>query len=86
MVPLAIATASPNAAYAALAGLERLGVVCGVVTQNIDGLHQQAGSVRVCELHGHLREASCVDCADVVIRHDVAEVFPLVLSEVMCDE
>ena len=58
----------------------------GVVTQNIDALHQQAGSVRVCELHGHLREASCVDCADVVIRHDVAEVLPLVLNEVMCDE
>lgn len=63
---LAIASATPNPAHVALAGLESVGAVCGVVTQNIDGLHQRAGSVRVCELHGHLRQASCMNCFDTV--------------------
>ena len=63
---LAIASATPNGAHLALAGLESLGAVCGVVTQNIDGLHQQAGSVRVCELHGLLRQACCMDCFGTV--------------------
>ena len=54
--------ASPNPAHIALAELERLGYLRTVVTQNIDNLHQRAGSRRVLELHGHLREATCVRC------------------------
>ena len=57
-----IAGAQPNAAHAALASLEGHGVVQGVVTQNVDGLHQRAGSINVCEIHGHLREAVCSQC------------------------
>lgn len=54
--------ARPNAAHAALAKLERRGQLRAVVTQNIDGLHQDAGSRRVLELHGSVRRNSCMDC------------------------
>jgi NAD-dependent deacetylase len=54
--------AQPNAAHQALAKLEQLGRVRAVVTQNIDGLHQRAGSREVYELHGHLRSATCPEC------------------------
>jgi NAD-dependent deacetylase len=55
--------ARPNAGHAALARLERAGRLLGVVTQNIDGLHQAAGSRRVLELHGTNRAAVCLACA-----------------------
>jgi NAD-dependent deacetylase len=56
--------AKPNAAHAAIAALERAGRVEAVVTQNIDGLHQAAGSTeeRVIELHGTNRWIECVAC------------------------
>jgi NAD-dependent deacetylase len=57
--------AAPNPAHAALATLERAGLLRGVITQNVDGLHQAAGSARVIELHGNLREALCVGCGVV---------------------
>lgn len=50
----------PNPAHGALADLERAGRLLGVVTQNIDGLHQAAGSRRVVELHGTSREVMCL--------------------------
>ncbi|MFC6835926.1 SIR2 family NAD-dependent protein deacylase [Halomarina ordinaria] len=52
----------PNAAHEALAALEREGVLEGVVTQNVDGLHQAAGSESVVELHGNGEHVVCVDC------------------------
>lgn len=54
-----ISNAHPNEAHWALARLEQAGHLKAVVTQNIDGLHQQAGSQRVIELHGSLRTYSC---------------------------
>ena len=57
-----LAGARPNPAHHALADLEAGGVLAAVVTQNVDGLHQAAGSRRVIELHGNLREAACPDC------------------------
>lgn len=54
--------AAPNAAHAALARLEAAGVVADVVTQNVDGLHQRAGSVRVVDLHGRLDAVVCLAC------------------------
>ena len=60
------AKARPNAAHLALAELEELGLIRAVITQNIDNLHQMAGSTRVLELHGHLREAVCMRCQSVV--------------------
>ena len=52
----------PNAAHYALARLERVGLLAGVITQNIDGLHLAAGSQKVWEVHGHLRTCHCLDC------------------------
>ncbi|MGA2111244.1 MAG: NAD-dependent deacylase [Anaerolineales bacterium] len=52
----------PNAAHWALAHLEKAGRLQCVVTQNIDDLHQQAGSSRVLQIHGSFREAVCLNC------------------------
>lgn len=54
--------AQPNAGHRAVAELEALGRVSAVVTQNIDGLHQAAGSRHVIELHGTTRAAGCLAC------------------------
>ena len=56
--------AKPNKAHIALAKLEKEGKLKGVVTQNIDGLHQMAGSVNVCELHGTIHRNRCVECGE----------------------
>lgn len=53
--------AQPNPAHFALAALEMYRLAA-VITQNVDGLHQAAGSSRVIELHGNLREAACLSC------------------------
>lgn len=54
--------AKPNRTHYALAQLEKMGFLLGVITQNIDGLHQKAGSQRVWEVHGHLRHCQCLEC------------------------
>lgn len=59
---LAMAAARPNGAHHALAALEAAGLIKAVITQNVDGLHQEAGSRNVLEVHGHLREAFCLAC------------------------
>ena len=66
--PLAdtLLSAKPNPAHSALATLEQMGYLKTIITQNIDNLHQRAGSLRVLELHGHMREATCVRCYNVV--------------------
>lgn len=55
--------AGPNAAHVALAELEQRGRVHGIVTQNVDRLHQRAGSRHVVDLHGRLDVVVCLDCA-----------------------
>ena len=62
--PLAsrIFSAQPNAAHLALAEFERSGHLQAIVTQNIDGLHQKAGSQNVIELHGSLQKVTCTNC------------------------
>jgi len=57
-----LVAAEPNAAHRALAELERRGLVSAVVTQNIDLLHERAGSREVIEVHGSIRSAVCLDC------------------------
>ncbi|MBC7216749.1 MAG: NAD-dependent deacetylase [Candidatus Caldatribacterium sp.] len=54
--------ACPNRAHEILAEWEKLGIVEAIVTQNIDGLHTEAGSQRVLEIHGHLRSGHCIMC------------------------
>jgi len=58
-----ILSARPNPAHLALERLERCGKLRLIITQNIDALHQKAGSQDVIELHGHLRTISCLSCA-----------------------
>src|SRR3989441_66031 len=58
--------AAPNAGHLALVDLERMGLVEAVVTQNIYGLHERAGSRDVVEVHGSIRTASCLDCGERV--------------------
>ncbi|WP_346894605.1 NAD-dependent protein deacylase [Clostridium sp. UBA7503] len=56
--------AKPNGAHIALANLEKLGKLKAIITQNIDGLHQAAGSKNVFELHGSIHRNYCVKCND----------------------
>ncbi|MBA2552436.1 MAG: NAD-dependent deacetylase [Geodermatophilaceae bacterium] len=57
-------TAEPNAGHLALADLELAGRLRALITQNIDGLHQRAGSQEVIELHGTLYGVECLGCGD----------------------
>ncbi len=66
-----MAGAVPNAAHRALARLEQAGRIGQLVTQNVDGLHQHAGSVRVTELHGSIRQVVCMDCGVPEARADL---------------
>jgi NAD-dependent deacetylase len=65
--------AQPNPAHLALAALERVGMLKALITQNIDGLHQRAGSREVYELHGHLRSATCLRCDRQVLAAPLLE-------------
>lgn len=65
--------ARPNIAHEALAELERAGVLRGVITQNVDGLHTAAGSRRVIELHGSLHQVHCLDCGHLESRVSMQE-------------
>jgi NAD-dependent deacetylase len=73
----AIHDAAPNPAHEALAMLEHAGFIKAVITQNIDGLHQQAGSRNVLELHGSVRSLSCLDCST---HHSPEPFLPAYLS------
>lgn len=75
--PLAKQTyaALPNPAHYALAALESLGKLEAVVTQNIDMLHTRAGSQQVYEVHGHLREATCIHCFTVYPAMELISTF-----------
>ena len=57
-----LASAEPNAGHRALAELEQAGFVRAVVTQNVDRLHERAGSLELIEVHGSLRTSSCLTC------------------------
>jgi NAD-dependent SIR2 family protein deacetylase len=57
-----ITGAAPNGGHRAVAALERAGLVSGIITQNVDGLHQEAGARDVTELHGSLHRVVCLSC------------------------
>lgn len=65
--------AQPNPAHQALAALERSGILRGVITQNIDGLHQKAGSQTVYELHGTNESCSCTICGKKYGTKEIAD-------------
>jgi NAD-dependent SIR2 family protein deacetylase len=66
-------SAGPNAGHRAIAQLESAGIAGGVITQNVDGLHLQAGSQRVVDLHGSLDRVRCLTCGQYYARDSVAE-------------
>ena len=66
-----IREARPNAGHAAVADLQRGGLLSGVITQNVDGLHQAAGARDVVELHGGLDRTVCLACGDVADRGEL---------------
>jgi NAD-dependent SIR2 family protein deacetylase len=63
-----LAQARPNHGHRAIAGLERIGRIGSVLTQNVDGLHGQAGSHGVLELHGNIHTVVCLDCSAIFPR------------------
>jgi NAD-dependent protein deacetylase/lipoamidase len=67
----ALETAEPNPAHVALAELERMGLMRHVITQNIDDLHQRAGTTSISEIHGNRYKARCIECND---RREAREV------------
>lgn len=67
-----MAHAEPNAGHRALAALERSGPLRGLITQNVDGLHTEAGSREVIDLHGRVADVVCLDCGLQTPRDELA--------------
>jgi NAD-dependent deacetylase len=65
--------AKPNPGHWALAELEAGGWLKAIITQNIDNLHQLAGAREVLELHGHVRDATCISCYQVVSTEELLD-------------
>ena len=65
--------AVPNTGHLAMAALERCGAVSALVTQNVDGLHKQAGSAAVIDLHGRIDEVICLSCKQISGREQLHE-------------
>lgn len=65
--------AKPNAIHHGLAALEQARWISCLVTQNVDGLHQRAGSAHVIDLHGRLHDVVCLDCRQKTLRSEVQE-------------
>lgn len=66
-----ILKAEPNEAHISLANLEKAGKLEGIITQNIDNLHQTAGSSNVIEIHGNYLRAHCLDCHEVYVGDEI---------------
>jgi NAD-dependent SIR2 family protein deacetylase len=66
-----IAQAAPNRGHYAVAELGRRGLLAGIITQNVDGLHQAAGAARVTELHGSLHRVICLSCGQRTVRTEL---------------
>ena len=64
--------AAPNSGHYALAAMESNGVVGGLITQNVDRLHEDAGSVNVIDLHGRFDQVVCLNCGDATTRTSLA--------------
>jgi NAD-dependent SIR2 family protein deacetylase len=80
-----IANAKPNGSHFALAQAESLGRISHIVTQNVDSLHQQAGSKKVTELHGRLDQVVCMSCGVSIDRLKMDDLIeklnPLILKD-----
>src|SRR2546423_4458491 len=66
-----VARAAPNDGHRAVAELSRRGLLAGIITQNVDGLHQAAGAAEVTELHGSLHRVVCLSCGQRTARAEL---------------
>lgn len=73
----------PNAGHRVLARLEKRAFVTGVITQNVDGLHQRAGSHRVVEVHGSMNRVRCLDCGHEFPRHEIGMLIDAAVSDAL---
>lgn len=64
-------SAEPNEGHISLAAMEQAGIIEGVITQNVDGLHRRAGNAHVVDLHGSLDRVTCLDCGQLYDRRGV---------------
>ena len=80
----AIATAKPNGSHFALAQAESLGRIGHLITQNVDSMHQQAGSKKVTELHGRLDKVVCMSCRKSINRLLVDQMTQVYLGLPQC--
>lgn len=71
----ALGDKEPNRAHAALAELERRGLIEGVITQNVDRLHRAAGSENVIEVHGSIENSSCLECGAAYGLEEIDGIF-----------
>lgn len=78
--------AEPNAGHRALAKLEFDGRLIGVITQNIDELHQKAGSAKVLEVHGTALKVGCMSCERQWPTTEILERSELGVSELLCED
>jgi NAD-dependent SIR2 family protein deacetylase len=69
----AMSQARPNAGHRAVASLQQEGLIHGLITQNVDGLHQAGGATEVIELHGALSRVVCLDCGARTTRAELHE-------------
>lgn len=76
--------AEPNIAHRVLALMEEKGLIKGVITQNIDGLHIKAGSKRVWEVHGHLRTCHCIKCGKSYPFTELTEQYEKGINPPLC--
>src|SRR5690625_5595444 len=74
-------TRRPNTGHQAIARMEQRGLVTGVITQNVDLLHQAAGSQRVIDLHGHHIDVICLSCGLVLSRTEPDRMLPVLNPE-----
>jgi NAD-dependent SIR2 family protein deacetylase len=81
-----IASALPNLGHLALAKAEAQGKLQALVTQNVDGLHQAAGSENVIDLHGRLDRVVCMGCRDSIARTDMDELLQTLNPHIRKDE
>jgi NAD-dependent deacetylase len=76
----ALLEAEPNTGHYILAEMEQLGIIRGVITQNIDGLHKMAGTKKLFEVHGHVRTCRCMSCGK---RHSMQDLLGQLDEEII---
>ena len=78
--------ALPNKGHLALAEAEQLGIISGIITQNVDRLHQEAGASNVIDLHGRLDMVRCMNCGETMTRVEMDGLLQALNPEIRKDD